>query len=277
MLYWTDIPAKAIHEYEPKTASFRIIPVEDNVGAMGLYDSEKMIAVVKEGFAFIGKKEGEIHFIKRPEDALPETRFNDGKCDPRGRFFAGTMSLKGEKNRGSLFTLEKDLTVSKQVKDISVSNGLCWSPDLRYFYYIDTPTYQVSRFDYDGASGHISNRKVAINLSVRDGAPDGMTIDEEGKLWIAHWDGAQLTRWDPSTGQKLLSIPFPVSRITSCTFGGAQLQDLYVTTASAGLSVKQIQNQPLAGALFIVRDCGYKGMKAFTFRENHNIDNEASV
>ncbi len=275
-LYWTDIPAKEIGEYEPETGSFRIIPVEDTVGAIGLYDSEKMIAAAREGFVFLSKKDGEIHFIKRPEDAMPGTRFNDGKVDPRGRFFAGTMSLKGEKNRGSLFTLETDLTVSMQVEGVSVSNGLCWSPDLRSFYYVDTPTYQVACFDYDKATGRISNRKVAINIPLPDGAPDGMTIDEEGKLWIAHWDGGQLTRWDPSTGQKLLSIPFPVSRITSCIFGGAQLNDLYVTTASAGLSDQHIQQQPLAGALFIIRNCGYKGMKTFTFR-NNNINNEASL
>ena len=275
-LYLTDIPAMEICEYEPETGSFRVIPVKNTVGAMGLYDSERMVAAVGEGFAFFYKKEGEIHFIKRPEDTISETRFNDGKVDPRGRFFAGTMSLKGEKNHGCLFTLETDLTISRQVEDVSVSNGLCWSPDHRSFYFIDTPTYQVACFEYDEATGRISNRKVALNIPVQDGAPDGMTIDEEGKLWIAHWDGGQITRWDPSTGQKLLSIPFPVSRVTSCIFGGAQLQDLYVTTASAGLSDQQIRQQPLAGALFIIRNCGYKGMKTFIFR-NNIINNDTIV
>jgi sugar lactone lactonase YvrE len=182
------------------------------------------------------------------------------------------MSLDGEKNRGSLYALEPDLIVSQKLDGISLSNGLCWSKDRRTFYFIDTGTYEIVSFDYNELTGGIFNRKVIIHVDKKDGAPDGMTIDQEGMLWIAHWDGAQITRRDPSDGRKLLTVPIPVSRPTSCTFGGANLQDLYITTASVGLSGQQLMHQALAGGLLVIKNCGYNGIKNDTFRQK--ISNE---
>ena len=117
----------------------------------------------------------------------------------------------------------------------------------------------------DKLEGNITNKRVVITVPQKEGSPDGMTIDKEGMLWIAHWDGWQVARWNPHTGEKMLSIPLPVARITSCVFGGDTLQDLYITSASVGLTEKQMEEQPLAGSLFVVKNCGFQGMAAFEF------------
>jgi sugar lactone lactonase YvrE len=132
-------------------------------------------------------------------------------------------------------------------------------------YYIDTPTFEVVAYQFDAITGNISNKKVVIQIPKEDGYPDGMTIDTEGMLWIAHWDGWQVTRWNPFTGVKLSFIPMPVAKITSCCFGGPDLKDLFITSASKGLSEKALLEQPEAGSLFVIRNCGYQGIPAFQF------------
>jgi sugar lactone lactonase YvrE len=120
-------------------------------------------------------------------------------------------------------------------------------------------------YQFNKITGDISNRKVVLKIPQEDGHPDGMTIDTEGMLWIAHWDGWQITRWDPNTGEKLSHIKLPVSRVTSCTFGGPELTDLFITSARIGLTDEALKEQPLAGALFVIRNCGYQGLPAFEF------------
>jgi sugar lactone lactonase YvrE len=119
----------------------------------------------------------------------------------------------------------------KKISDVTISNGMAWSLDRQTFYYIDTLSFEVAAYDYDDATGNINNKRAVIKIAAGDGSPDGMTIDNQGMLWIAHWDGWQVTRWDPNTGAKLLRIELPAARITSCTFGGENLQDLYITSA----------------------------------------------
>jgi len=198
------------------------------------------------------------------ENHLPNNRFNDGKCDPQGRFWAGTMSLNEEPNAGSLYAFENNI-VQKKIENVTISNGLAWSIDHKTMYYIDTPTFEVVAYKFEKKTGCISDRQVALKIPIEDGFPDGMTIDDEGMLWIAHWDGWQVTRWNPNTGKKLLCIKLPASKITSCTFGGKDLTDLFITSAYVGLSVDELKAQPLAGSLFVIRNCGFKGELPFDF------------
>lgn len=264
-IYWIDIINGEIHEYETAENKHRTIQVHDLIGCIALSKSGNFVAALQKGFTFIDRKTGNVKMIADPEAHLPENRFNDGKCDPAGRFWAGSMSLSEEAKKGSVYVLEKDLSVTKKIEEATIPNGITWSPDHQIMYYIDTPTCEVAAFDFNKSTGSISNKRIVIQIPEQDGYPDGMTIDSEGMLWIAHWDGWQVTRWNPNTGEKLSSISFPVARITSCTFGGDQLQDLYVTSAKAGLTEEQLQQQPLAGVLFVVRNCGHKGMAAFEF------------
>jgi sugar lactone lactonase YvrE len=260
-----DILNGNIHEFCTVRGKHRILPVKEMVGAVALCTNGDFLAALKRGLAFIDRRSGAVRQLFHPEAHLPENRFNDGKCDPAGRFWVGTMALSEKKEAGSVYMIEKDLSHSIKLKGVTISNGMAWSPDNKTFYFIDTPTFEVVAYDYDIKTGTITNRRVAITIPKKEGFPDGMTIDSEGMLWIAHWDGWQVARWNPATGEKLFSIPLPVARITSCTFGGEDLQDLYITSASIGLSEKQHEEQPLAGSLFVIRNCGFQGMETIAF------------
>ncbi len=235
------------------------------VGAIELRSTGGLIAAVKGGFAEVNSENRTMQFIARVEDNIPHNRFNDGKVDPAGRFWAGTMSISGTPGAGSLYTLEKDHTVSQKITGVSCSNGLAWSFDNKTLYYIDTPTRSVVSYRYDSQTGAISDKKVVNNGPKSDGYPDGMTIDTEGFLWIALWGGWKVARYDPATGKQYCQIQLPVSRVTSCTFGGDNLEDLYITTAQAGHLEANTHNEPLAGALFMISNCGYRGIKANEF------------
>ena len=265
VICWIDIVNGEIHEYSPEKKIHKTIPVHQMIGTIAVCKDGNFIAALQNGFAFINRQSGEIKMINDPENHLPNNRFNDGKCDPAGRFWAGTMSLTDEPDKGNLYSLEKDGRIKKQIGNVSISNGIAWSIDETILYYIDTPTFEIVAYNYEKSTGLISNKKVIIKIDKEEGAPDGMTIDTEGMLWIAHWDGWQVTRWNPATGQKLLAIKLPVARVTSCTFGGDNLEDLYITSAKVGLSEAALKMQPLAGSLFIIPACGYKGILAFEF------------
>ncbi len=165
---------------------------------------------------------------------------------------------------GSLYRLDTDLSVHRVLGDVTVSNGLAWSFDRRTLYYIDSPTRVVSAFDYDDEAGTITGRRVAVTVPEELGSPDGMTIDSEGKLWVAHWGAGAVCRWDPDGGHLLEKIDVPAAHTTSCAFGGEDLGDLYITTARSGRSREDLEAQPLAGGLFRVRP-GARGVPAFEF------------
>jgi|SRR5450432_165801 len=262
---WIDILLGEIHEFSPADGLHKKISVDQMIGSIAVCQDGNLIGALKNGFGIIDRKSGTVHMIANPEKHLPGNRFNDGKCDPAGRFWAGTMSHTDEPEKGSLYTLEKDLTIIKKIDKASISNGMAWSADHKTFFYIDTPTFTVVAFDFDKNSGDISNKRIVIRVSHKEGSPDGMTIDSQGMLWIAHWDGWQITRWDPEKGEKIHAIPLPVARVTSCCFGGHDFQDLYITSAKTGLSKEQMKTQPLAGSLFVIKNIGYSGLPFFEF------------
>ena len=265
MLYWVDILNGAIHGYAPKNKMHTTIQLDQLIGAFAFCNDGNFIAALQNGFAFIDRVSGEIKMIEDPEAHLPGNRFNDGKCDPAGRFWAGTMALTEVAGAGSVYTIEKNVGVMKKIDNVSISNGMAWSADHTTLYYIDSPSFKVVAYDYDKTTGHISNKRTIITITAADGVPDGMTIDTEGMLWIAHWDGWQVTRWNPATGEKLFHFTLPVGRATSCTFGGESLEDLYITSARVGLTEEALESQPLAGALFVIPNCGFRGLPAFEF------------
>ncbi|HCL84831.1 MAG TPA: SMP-30/gluconolaconase/LRE domain protein [Chitinophagaceae bacterium] len=262
---WIDILQGEIHEYSPVNDMLKTLSVNQMIGSIAICKRGSFIAALQNGIGFIDRDTGAVQMISNPEAHLPGNRFNDGKCDPEGRFWAGTMSHTDEPGKGSLYLLNKDLSIIKKLEKISISNGMAWSLDHKTFYYIDSPAFTVVAFDFDQATGEISNPKIIIQIAQKEGCPDGMTIDSEGMLWIAHWDGWQITRWDPVTGKKILAIHLPVARVTSCCFGGDGLGDLYITSARTGLDDDQLKKQPLAGSLFVIKNTGYCGLPAFEF------------
>ncbi|RFM26795.1 SMP-30/gluconolactonase/LRE family protein [Deminuibacter soli] len=264
---WVDILSGVLHQFNTRTQQHTSLPVHQLLGAVAVCTNGDFVAALQQGLGFINRDTGAIKMIDAPECHLPNNRFNDGKCDPAGRFWAGTVSLSEQPGAGSIYMLDNNLQIVKKIKHLTIPNGMAWSADARTFYYIDTPAYAVTACDYDDATGDISARRVVIRIPEKDGAPDGMTIDSEGMLWIAHWDGWQVTRWNPQTGEQLHRVALPVARVTSCTFGGENLGDLYITTARKGLSESDLAAQPLAGSLFVVPDCGFTGVAAALFHE----------
>lgn len=252
-LYWVDIIGKAIHILDCRTEELRKIQLDQYVGAVVLHADGGLLAALQHGFFRINLEAEKLEALGDPESERETNRFNDGKCDPAGRFWAGTMSLVGEKQAGALYCLDHDGEIREITTNVTISNGLAWSPDEQTMYYIDTPTCKVSAFDYDKDSGEISNRRTVIEVPEKEGFPDGMCIDKEGKLWIAHWGGWQVARWDPQTGEKLDSIRVPAAQTSSCAFAGPDMDEMFITTAREGLSDDELADQPQAGGLFKVK------------------------
>lgn len=264
LLYWVDIIERCLYVYDPGTDRHRRIDLPQMVGTVVPRRRGGLVAALANGFAFLDPQSARLTPITDPEADKPDNRFNDGKCDPAGRFWAGTMEIHGHPGLGALYVLHPDGKVERKLDGVSISNGIVWSHDRSRMYYIDTPTHQVAVFDYDADSGEIRNRRVAVEIDRAEGAPDGMTIDAQGNLWIALWDGGAVVCHDPHTGKRIEKVSLPVSRVTSCAFGGDELADLYITSAKVGLDEEQRKRQPLAGGTFVTR-VGVRGVPAFAF------------
>jgi sugar lactone lactonase YvrE len=262
VLYWVDIEQGFVHVYDPTTGKDRSIQVGQPVGTVVPRTSGGLMLAVRDGFMSLDPDTGKTSMLATPRDHNPENRFNDGKCDPAGRFWAGTMETPTRK--GALFRLDPDLSVHQILDGIACSNGLAWSLDRKTMYYIDTMTRRIDAFDYELMTGAISNRRAAVTVSEEHGLPDGMTMDVEGKLWVAHWDGWCVCRWDLITGQLLQKVRLPVAQPSSCAFGGAALDTLYVTSATIELDATALMTQPEAGGLFKFNP-GVRGLPAQSF------------
>jgi sugar lactone lactonase YvrE len=264
LLYWVDILEGQLHVYNPANRLDRAVDLGQYVGTVVPRTQGGLMLALHHGLAALDLDTSQLNILHDPERHVPGNRFNDGKCDPAGRFWAGTMSTDGEAGQGSLYVLDRDHSLRRALAGVSTSNGLAWSLDGRVMYYIDTPTRIVAAFDFDVGSGSIANRREAIVIPPEHGYPDGMTIDAEGMLWIAHWGGSRVTRWDPAASRLLQTLPLPVTLVTSCAFGGPSLDELYVTSARTGLDAEALAAQPTAGGLFRARP-GVAGTTAFEF------------
>jgi sugar lactone lactonase YvrE len=262
VLYWVDIDPGLVHVYDPATRKNRTLQVGQPVGTVVPRASGGLMLAVRDGFMSLNLETGRTELVAIPSGHNPENKFNDGKCDPAGRFWAGTKETPSRK--GALFRLDRDLSVHQMVDGVGCSNGLAWSLDKKTMYYIDSPTMKIEGFDYDLVTGAISNRRTMVSVAEEYGVPDGMTIDAEGKLWVAHWDGWCVCRWDPTTGKLIQKVRLPVARPTSCAFGGPELDILYITSVTTELDPAALAKQPRAGGLFRFNS-GVRGLPAFSF------------
>lgn len=267
LLYWVDILAKQVHLFDPAKNRNRCIQLDQFIGAaVPTVDGDLMLAA-QNGFFRLNPETEELTPVCDPEPHLPDNRFNDGKCDPAGRFWAGTMQMEGKDAAGSLYRLDSDLSVHKLFDSIGISNGLAWSIDEKTLYFIDTKRPEVAAFDYDVRTGDIAHRRTVIRFNPDYSHPDGMTIDEEGMLWIAFFGGGCIARWNPASGERLSRIDFPVTLTTNCTFGGPELDTLYVSSCTHSLTPAELARQPLAGGLFRVKP-GVRGIQAKPFGQS---------
>lgn len=262
-LHWVDILAGDVHTYRPDSAHDRVRSLTQPVGAVALAQPGRLVLAAADGFRILDLATSASNLVAEVEQDRADNRMNDGKVDPAGRFWAGTMSMSGRPAAGSLYRLDEDRRVEQVLTGISVSNGLGWSPDGRQLYYIDSPTRVVQRYRAE-ADGTLTNPTALIDTSPYAGFPDGMTVDAEGCLWICFWQGHTLRRFHPD-GHLLNEIPLPVTQPTSCTFGGDHLSELYITTARHGLSRSQLADEPHAGALLVL-DTHTHGLPAHPWR-----------
>ena len=268
-IYWVDIHAGHLHMFNPGDGSDRSIVVGEYLGCAAPRRSGGLVLGLRSGFATIDSplpsgEQVELRALNNPEPHLPGNRFNDGKCDPAGRFLAGSMDDAEIEPSGSLYSLSPDGTVKTLLSGTRIANGLAWSPDHHSFYFIDTPTRSVMAYDYDLTTGAIANPRPVVCVPPEMGWPDGMTSDTEGMLWVALWGGAKLSRWNPASGQLLAEISFPALNVSSCAFGGLGLTDIYVTTARKQMDSGQLAKYPLSGGLFRIRT-DIQGMPTFAF------------
>ena len=261
-IVWVDILGKLLHQFDPASGVHTSVNVGSHVGTAVPRARGGIVCAVQNGIVAVSE-DGRIQSLVEIEADRPQNRFNDGKADPQGRLWAGTMGYDATQPTGTLYRINANLSVHAVLDGIRISNGLDWTADQSRMYYIDSPTHRIDVFDYEPAEGQIANRRMLVETSPDLGLPDGMTLDAEGYLWVAYYGGWGLRRYAPD-GSLDREIKLPVAQVTTCAFGGPDYADLYITSAAQRMTRAQLAEQPLAGALFRVRP-GVKGRAPFKF------------
>lgn len=251
--FWVDIEKGNLHRYHLATEQLEIrhfphrlaVVLEGQIGKLILGLDRKLVRYDWET--------EEIEELCEVESDLILNRFNDGKVDPKGRIWIGTLSTLFTEGAGSLYRIGPDLQPKVQLTNLTISNGMAWTADRQTFYFIDTPTKKIQEFAFDPKTGAIEFRRIAVEIPEGLGFPDGMCIDREGMLLVAHYAGSGVYRWDPSTGQLLDKIELPVPHVTSCCFGGENLDLMLITTAQENLTADDLKKYPQSGDVFLLK------------------------
>jgi sugar lactone lactonase YvrE len=266
VLLWVDIEASRVGLFDPVTGLNRFLVVPSHVGAVVPMSDGELLVATAQGFVRLHPDSGVVSSLQDPEEDRHGNRFNDGKCDPWGRFWAGSMAYNFAAGAGSLWRVNADFSCVRQRQGLTISNGLAWSQDRGTLYLIDSPTRQVLAFPLTPSGDLLGEATACITIpKAWDALPDGMCIDAEGKLWIALFGGGAVTRWDPVSGLLLERLELPCRQVTSCCFGGPNLDQLFVTTARQEMDAAAIKAEPLAGGLFQA-EVGVKGLPAACFQ-----------
>jgi sugar lactone lactonase YvrE len=263
-LVWVDLLGGIVHLTDVGIGADVAIRVGQMVGAVALREDSHLLIAIEDGFALLDPGRGRYEIIAPVLASDHALRMNDGKVDPSGRFWAGSMAMDERADAGTLYRLDADRSVTPMLHGFTIPNGLDWSADRRTMYHIDTATSRVDRFDYDDVSGAISGRQAVVAIKPSQGFPDGMTLDAEGFLWVALFDGWGVHRYAPD-GRLDRRIEVPAAQCTSVAFGGADYDELYMTTGQEGFPPGGRPEQPHAGGVFRCRP-GVRGRPPNRFR-----------
>lgn len=263
-LYWIDVrDTPAIHGLDLANGEERTWPMQEDIGALVPAANGTLLAGLRSGFAWFDPAHGELTPIVDPEPGTPQTRLNEGKCDPAGRLWCGSMNPESGVAEGSLYVLETDLRCRRVSGDWITPNGYAWSVDGATMYAADTRRGLIYAWPFDVATGRQGERRIFADLGALPGGPDGATVDAEGHLWSALFDGGCLIRFDPQ-GRMNRVVRLPVGKPSSCTFGGPGCRQLFVTTATRGYSRERLAQEPMAGRVLVL-DVGVHGLPAIGF------------
>ena len=265
-LWWVDILGKRLFLFRASDGSCREWAFDEEVSAVAeCRDGPRLVLTLRHGLARFDPETGAPPVVlQRPPEEPATNRFNDGKCDAAGRFWGGTMDFDCVAPSGAFYRFDPDGGRTRVALDFAVTNGPTWSLDQRTMWINDTVRGRVQAFDFDAASGALSNEREWLRFARGDGVPDGMTTDAAGRIWIAHWGGACISCHDPVSAAELGRVRLPVSQVTNCAFGGPDFRTLFITSAREGLSTEQLAREPLAGGLFAV-EIGEAGVAAGLF------------
>ena len=267
-LIWVDILAGEVHtatigdggHAEP----VRTLQVGRHVGAAAPAAAGGYVLAAAGGFCHVDD-DGALTELAQPEAGRPEVRMNDGNCDPQGRFWAGTMAYAETPGAGRLYRLELDGRCTLVLDGLTISNGMGWSPDGTTMYLADSGTGDIFAFDFNPAGGTLGPRRTLAHVDIPGAAPDGLTVDSDGDLWVALWNGGALARYAPD-GKLRETVPVPVDRPTSCAFGGRDGATLFVTTSRDGLDAAELARQPQAGHVLAIDGLGVTGPACTPYR-----------
>lgn len=266
VLYWVDGVGKLVRRLDPSTGSVTDWPMPDHIGSVALTSStERLLVASRDGIYMLSLTDGGIETIARPADFAPDARFNDGKVDRQGRFVVGTIladpwtRVQGRKAAGKLYRLNADRTMEVLDDDIRLSNATCFSPDGSRMYFADTPDHEVRVYDYDAASGAVSNRRRFVETRTLGSMPDGATVDADGCLWVALPQIAAIAQYNPE-GRLLRTVPTPCPLPTCPTFGGPALDQLYVTSLHDSGNGRLVSDHPESGFVFRISGLHARGL-----------------
>ena len=267
-LFWVDIIKKRVHIYNPSTQTNRFFETPSAVGTVVPSTQNKAVVALEDGIYMLDTNTGAIESLSDIERDMPENRFNDGKCDPLGNFWVGSMHYPQSEPNASLYRVSPDGSAKRMIDSVTISNGIVWTKDSKTMYYIDTPTAAIKAYDFDPVTAEISNERIAVRVSPEDGHPDGMAIDSNDQLWVGLWNGNAVAHFDPLTGKLIKKVMVPAHNVTSCAFGGDKLDILYITTSSLDMTDEEKQRFPLAGSIFKVKP-GVNGVKSSFFKKKN--------
>ena len=251
--FWVDIESGILYQHELATKKTKTRKFDHRLTLVVEGKGDQLILALDRKIARYDLVTEKLEWLAEVEKDEKLNRFNDGKCDAKGRLWAGTLHREFTEGAAAFYRIGTDLKVEKQLEKISVSNGLAWTEDNKTMYYIDSPTHEVKAFHFDLEKGEIEFDRVAVKIPDGMGTPDGMTIDREGNLWVAHYGGSGVYCWNPTNGELVHKIELPVQNATSCTFGGENLDQLLITTASENLTEEQLKEFPQSGDTFLVK------------------------
>lgn len=272
-LRWVDLTAGLVHGHDAVRGQLPPLELGRHVGFVVPTGADLLLAGVDDGFACVGL-DGTTQLERAVEPRRPQMRINDGKADPAGRVWAGRMQIADPGPAGALHRLDADWSLTPQLSGLTIPNGIGWSPDGSRMYFTDTAWGRVDAFAYELATGALSDRRTFAEVPAEAGRPDGLTVDEEGCVWLALWTGAAVHRYTPD-GRLDTIVRTPARQTTSCVFGGPDRRDLFITTASLGLTDQELADQPRAGRVFTCRP-GVAGLRTDPFRPRADAPRAAS-